>query len=354
MSEKEIEEKLSAVYPDHPVYSESTFQDYPLGRHVNLDLILPVMNPDPDYFRECIDSLLEQETDYSYRIICIDDGSTDPAIRPLLDKYETDYPERVTLIRQENHGVGAARNTGIRVSDCDYIGFVDQDDIVEKQYVQTLLQDAYRQNADAVKCAHKVFQDGNVIQVYEMSDHFYPDGLGEDTLSLSGMIWGGIYKRSVFDQIRFPEHYWFEDMIARLLLYPACTRFSCLSGPLYLKRRHSANASRVVWKSRDVKNLDHIYLLNHLIEERNRIGLPNDIVFFRCLLPEIGQYLMWRSRSLSGNVKKLLFQKACFLFDQYQKDGTFDEQETLYIRAFKKRSYSQWVLNAWYEWAGSR
>lgn len=352
--EQEIDDELNRVYPDHPVYSEDTFLDDPVDRHVCLDIILPVMNPQPEYLDECVHSLLEQKTEYSYRIICIDDGTTDPQVLKMLKQYADSYSDYFILVHQANRGVGAARNRGIRLSCCDYIGFVDQDDRVDQKYVQLLLNEAYANEADAVKCAHQVFQNGTSIQSFDMKDIHYSDGPGEDILSFSGMIWGGIYRRSVFDQIRFPENYWFEDMIARILLYPSCPSFSCISGCLYFKRRHSSNASRVIWKSGEVKSLDHIYLLNHLIEERNRIGLENDRVFFRCLLPEIGQYLMWRSRSLPSKIQRLLFEKACYMFSRYRLPGDYTQQEEAVISAFAERNYMKWKLCAWHEWAGSR
>lgn len=75
---------------------------------------------------EAVDSVLDQ--DYRpFEIIVVDDGSTDDSAAAL-----SVYADRIRLIVQPNRGVSAARNAGIRASSCEYLAFLDSDDLWEK------------------------------------------------------------------------------------------------------------------------------------------------------------------------------------------------------------------------------
>lgn len=92
-----------------------------------VSVIIPVYNPG-QYLQPCLDSVIRQ-TLSDIEILCVDDGSTDdsPAI---LQEYAASDP-RIHIIRQENSGPGAARNTGIRAATGKYICFTDSDDYLE-------------------------------------------------------------------------------------------------------------------------------------------------------------------------------------------------------------------------------
>lgn len=95
-----------------------------------------------EYVRDCIKSLVEQESD-EIEILLIDDGSTDESGK-ICDEFESD--PRVKIFHNENGGVSVARNTGIEVAQGEWICFVDGDDLVAKNMVNDiipLLDDRY-------------------------------------------------------------------------------------------------------------------------------------------------------------------------------------------------------------------
>ena len=92
-----------------------------------LSVIVPVYNEEKTIGR-CLDSLLLQELQ-DMEILVVNDGSTDESGKVVRAYMEKD--PRVRMIEQENRGLGAARNSGIRAAKGNYIGFVDSDDFVD-------------------------------------------------------------------------------------------------------------------------------------------------------------------------------------------------------------------------------
>lgn len=121
-----------------------------------LSIIVPIYNVE-QYLRKCVDSLLAQDYD-DYEIILVDDGSTDscPAI---CDEYisnslthslsNSNVPIRV--IHQANAGLSAARNSGIKVANGEYLMFVDSDDFIEPNVLKGLIAQIGRDNLDVLR-----------------------------------------------------------------------------------------------------------------------------------------------------------------------------------------------------------
>ena len=100
-----------------------------------LSIILPVYNV-KQFLEDCLDSILVQE--YSnYEILLIDDGSTDGSTE-ICNNYSK-LNEKIKFIRQENKGVGAARNNGIKNAKGKYIYFLDSDDFIVANFFNEII-----------------------------------------------------------------------------------------------------------------------------------------------------------------------------------------------------------------------
>ena len=84
-------------------------------------VVLPAYNPGA-YLLSSLASLRSQ-SDRRWRAIVVDDGSDDDL------SWVAEYDPRVILLCQENAGVGAARNAGLRQADSEFVAFLDQDDM---------------------------------------------------------------------------------------------------------------------------------------------------------------------------------------------------------------------------------
>ena len=99
-----------------------------------ISIIIPIYNVAP-YLRQCLDSVINQNHS-DYEIICVNDGSTDNSLS-ILEEYKKQYPQ-INLISQENKGLSAARNAGIRAATGDYVLFLDSDDWLEDNALKIL------------------------------------------------------------------------------------------------------------------------------------------------------------------------------------------------------------------------
>jgi glycosyltransferase involved in cell wall biosynthesis len=98
-------------------------------------VVIPVYNT-AAYLEDCLTSVLAQ-TYTNLEIVCVDDGSTDDSLAVL--QQIADGDPRVRVIRRKHEGVGATRNTGIRVASGELLTFVDSDDVVSPTLVETLV-----------------------------------------------------------------------------------------------------------------------------------------------------------------------------------------------------------------------
>ena len=127
------------------------------SNELKLSVIIPVYNLE-SYIGDTIESCENQDMDKSqYEIICIDDGSTDQSCEVIKD-YQSRY-NNIVLIRQENQGVSAARNKGLMHAKGKYIWFVDGDDIVKSNCLDTLFKQVEMEQSDILWFKMKDFID---------------------------------------------------------------------------------------------------------------------------------------------------------------------------------------------------
>ncbi len=102
--------------------------------HPLLSIIIPVYNTE-EYLAECINSILEQ-TCSNWELILVDDGSTDNSGVICDDFAQRD--SRIKVLHTENGGASHARNTGIEHVTGEWISFIDSDDWISSDYVDTI------------------------------------------------------------------------------------------------------------------------------------------------------------------------------------------------------------------------
>ena len=120
---------------------------------IDLSIVIPVYNVEK-YIQRCIDSVIQQENkDVKIECIIIDDLGPDKSmeiVREILKRYQGKIDFYI-LTHNENRGVAAGRNTGIRNAKGNYIMFIDSDDYLMPGSVKTLMNNTRQhQKADIV------------------------------------------------------------------------------------------------------------------------------------------------------------------------------------------------------------
>ena len=122
---------------------------------IKLSFIVPVYNVET-YLRKCVDSLLVQDYE-NYEIILVDDGSTD-SCPSICDEYTSPsfvlsltHSVVIKVIHQTNAGLSAARNSGLKASNGEYICFVDSDDYWEHNVLARLMAQLERNTLDVLR-----------------------------------------------------------------------------------------------------------------------------------------------------------------------------------------------------------
>lgn len=134
----------------------------PESQQALVSFLLPVYNAER-YLPRCLDSILVQ-TYQTIEIIAIDDGSKDSS-GTILDTYAREYPDRFTVEHRPNGGVAAARNRAIEIAHGAYLCFIDNDDFVEPDYVETLVRHAEASGSQVV-CGgfRRPDESGRIVQ----------------------------------------------------------------------------------------------------------------------------------------------------------------------------------------------
>lgn len=139
---------------------------------MKLSIIVPVYNVEA-YLHKCVDSVLCQ--DYKdYEIILVDDGSTDNS-GVICDEYVSSRLSSlgsplIRVIHQANAGLSAARNSGIKAANGEYICFVDSDDYWQPNVLGGLMEQVSRDNLDVLR-----FKFQNVNERYEVFNPYKRD-----------------------------------------------------------------------------------------------------------------------------------------------------------------------------------
>lgn len=113
---------------------------------MQVTVLMPIYNAEK-YLCDAIDSLLNQTSD-KWKLLCIDDGSTDSSAK-IVEEYRN-MDNRICLIRQANAGPAVARARAIEFVDTEYVSILDSDDAYASDYVELMLNRAEETDADCV------------------------------------------------------------------------------------------------------------------------------------------------------------------------------------------------------------
>ena len=228
---------------------------------IKYSVVIPVYNVE-SYLPYCIDSVLTQNTSFSYEIILVDDGSTDKSSN-ICDNYASQNSS-IRVFHIANQGVSHARNIGIEKSLGEYILFLDADDLWEQDFLKTI-EEFIENDPDiiAISCS-RLYKNGTKKRFYlpliphgENGQKFLNNLFSENKTPLF-YAWSYIYRRELIvnNNLFFHENLKVsEDFVQIMNTIPCASSIIGCDQPLYLYRMRDDSATSKISYEKIMNNL---------------------------------------------------------------------------------------------------
>ena len=238
-----------------------------------ISIIVPIYNVEK-YLETCIESIIKQ-TYKKIEIILVNDGSTDNCLQ-ICEKYAA-TDKRIKVINKENGGLSDARNKGIEKATGKYLIFIDSDDYIDVQMVEKLYTNLIENKADISICNHYYdYQNGNIKfkkfpnkeLISNKEKKFY--NIYNDYSVSTITAWGKIYKKEIFNNIKYPVGKIHEDEAIVLDILNIAKKISYFDEPLYYYvQRNNSITSNFNIKRLDIISV-HESRINKLKKKNNK------------------------------------------------------------------------------------
>ena len=255
-----------------------------------ISVIIPVYNVEK-FLPYSLDRVINQ-TYKNLEIILINDGSTDNS-KAICKQYE-EKDNRIKLINQKNQGAAVARNTGLDNASGKYIGFVDSDDVISLEFYTGLYKLLKETDSDISECASvQISEDDLFNKNYKFDnidniDFITTNSLGalnrinSEEIYITGksiVVWNKLYKRQLFNDIRFPIGKKYEDDLTTYKIFNKINKLASTENVLYnyVQRKNS-----LMHKEFSMDRLEALEVFDnyeHFFKEYN-----NRYLYVKCLV----------------------------------------------------------------------
>lgn len=308
-----------------------------------VSIVVPVFNAEK-YLDECISSIVRQSYD-NIEVILIDDGSSDNS--PIICDTWKKKDKRIVVIHRKNSGVSATRNLGLSISNGDYIAFIDADDWVDKNYIETLVNNIEENKSDICICGINRVAANGVTKLAE--DKGLIDGndflLGVLKVRNGfGVCYAKIYKSNIARSSSFSEALTVgEDALYNLGVSNHVKCVSILDAALYNYRVHSESVVRRY----NERYVDSYYRsmesarssLAHALRDKSISEAFYDYIAFHVMLVAVNYCCnpknSHKRKSLKSLYKLNLFRTGI----EKSHLGTFPKSKQIVLFSLKHRLY---------------
>ena len=240
-----------------------------------ISVIIPVYNAQ-DGIKRCVDSLLNQSFK-NFEIILLNDGSKDNSLN-ILKEYELKY-SFVRVIDKQNEGVAVTRNKGILLAEGEYIMFMDNDDFVDSDYLETFYQAIHEKKLDLVIGGYKrVNQDNQIIFSQDIQQ-------SEWSKYIIMAPWAKVYRTEFLktNNLEFFDYGIGEDITFNLAAYKTTDKIGLLDYKGYNWYYNNKSISNTSQRGFSPK-IDILVLFSKILE----LGKPSELVVYY-----LKRYYVW-------------------------------------------------------------
>lgn len=250
-----------------------------------VSIVVPCYNVE-GFLPLCLESI-QRQTFVDYEVVLVDDGSTD-GTGALCDAW-AERDGRFRAVHIENGGLGHARNTGAAASVGELLMYVDGDDLIASECLETLVE-AFQGNRVqmAIGKGCRVQEETREVPSSVAHEVSFADMCDALVAMLYGEVglaqWCKLCTREFWLNHPIPEGVVYEDLRSTLRMVRDCERIAIADGPLYGYRYHTGSlTSRRVVSARQVDDyLTAIELVSHVTDGLDGAELQQALVCRLC------------------------------------------------------------------------
>lgn len=327
-------------------FKVSEFSGFNYAESVKLSIIVPAYNVEK-YITQCLDSIVSAVVGFDdYEILVVEDCSTDNT-SALLDKIKLNYKNLRLIKNEKNIGLSGARNNALKHSRGQYVTFVDSDDMLSYGIIAKVFQKIYnKQDIDIIEFSFKsYFYEQEVSSflkcTYSVNENIRIfDDLNDMYKFAQGFACGKMYKRNLFEFVRFPEGLYWEDAIISNIILRKAKKYAYLDSVGYLYRINPVGISNSVEK----RNLgyDQFYIVQYCLKLAEQENLTDDTHFYRRLFVEASIYLNSRTSYLPEADLLYMFKQLESIFSQTDLENQLAKKQKLMLKAMRENKVAAW------------
>ncbi len=215
----------------------------------SLSLIVPIYNVE-DYLPTTLDSIVRQTLSH-FEVILVDDGSTDGS-REIAENY-CQRQQHWQLITQKQQGVSVARNVGTQQAAGDFVAYLDGDDWLCPQTLETLMLAAQQHDADMVQCgfyyaySNRLLYDNRRQHPQDAAQHFDSEtalaALCQPHPVLNNFLWAKVMRKDIALACPNPPGRVAQDAFVMHEMVARCSKVVCMPQPLWFYRQRNTGLS---------------------------------------------------------------------------------------------------------------
>ena len=235
-----------------------------------ISVIVPVYNVEK-YLRKAVQSI-QNQTYKHLEIMLINDGSTDSSGNICDELANSD--SRIVVIHKKNGGVSTARNEAQKLAKGNYVIYVDSDDYIHEEMIQSLYEQLIAENADVSSCSvMNVYQnsqtpqcsDENLYFVYNQEEFLREYLIGQ---RVQGTLGNKLIRKEITDQLEFPVGKIYEDAYYHLQLVQVAKKYVVHTKPYYYYYHRNQSLTTNPYHERDLVYLDVYQKFYDLVQQQ--------------------------------------------------------------------------------------
>lgn|GEM_PF-1020669 len=333
-SSKQVLRNMDADFLDGNTWGERNLDPF-----IKISVIVPVYNPEEKWLRQAIASILNQ-TLHDIEVILVDDGSTDN-FPQICDDYAL-KDSRISVIHQDNRGLGCARNSGLKAASGKYVLYVDADDWIERNACEILYRKAEKDDLDVLffgvtgfdeqKKESHIYDDFSQLppSVFQKTLCWQDDEVSNHLFRINQTAWSKLFRRDflIRNNLFFRESLQFEDSEFFYRFVFKADKLGFIPDCLYCYRQNVPNS---IMGGRDRRHFDVLTVADFIKAalQENGVFEQFEIQYYNWKYPVVNRRYQDIKKEFKREFKKLIVEN-------FHRDGLTNSKLELLSRKVRK------------------